>query len=80
VDNRAVNGDPLAVEVDVFHRHGYGLFLAEPGEGPERCDVAQARLEVVKATALRAAAPAALAPGVRAMEGRPVAARRAAVR
>jgi hypothetical protein len=22
--------DPLAVDVDVFHRHGYGLFPAEP--------------------------------------------------
>jgi hypothetical protein len=40
VDNRPVDGDPLAVEVDVFHRHRYGLFQAEPGERPEHCDVA----------------------------------------
>jgi hypothetical protein len=44
----AVNGDPLAVEVDVFHRYGYSLFPAEPGERHRHGDVAQALLEVVE--------------------------------
>lgn len=46
--SRPVDSDPLAVEVDVFHRHSYSLFSAERSELHHHRHVAEALLEVVE--------------------------------
>src|SRR5712691_6794965 len=46
--SRPVDGDPLAVEIDILDRNGNGLFPAKAREGQNHGDIAEARLEVIE--------------------------------